>query len=66
MRRCGTCVVVLLVVLGATRALADEAPSGGEPACHAPTRGAAATAPAASSLPYHLTGALSADTGSST
>ena len=61
MRRRGTRLFVLLVVLGATRALAEDAPSGGEPAANAPAAEAsAATAPAASSLPYHLTGGLSA------
>jgi hypothetical protein len=61
MRRRGTRLVVLLVMLGVTRALAEDAPSGGEPAANAPAAEAsAATAPAASSLPYHLTGGLSA------
>jgi hypothetical protein len=58
MRRCGTRLFVLLVVLGATGALAEEAPSGSEPAANAPA--AEAPAPAAPSRPYHLTGALSA------
>ena len=61
MRRRGTRLFVLLVMLGASRALAEDAPSGGEPAANAPAAEAsAATAPAASSLPYHLTGGLSA------
>jgi hypothetical protein len=61
MRRRGTRLFVLLVMLGVTRALAEDAPSGGEPAANAPAAEApAATAPAASSLPYHLTGGLSA------
>src|SRR5262249_54661089 len=58
MRRCGTRLFVLLVVLGATGALAEEPPSGGEPAATAPA--AEAPAPATSLLPYHLNGALSA------
>jgi hypothetical protein len=58
MRRCGSRLIVLLVMLGATGALAEDAPSGSEPAGNAPA--AEAPAPAAPSLPYHLTGALSA------
>src|SRR5262245_4334264 len=61
MRRRGTRLFVLIVMLGVTRALAEDAPSGDEPAAKAPAAEAsAATAPAASSLPYHLTGGLSA------
>jgi hypothetical protein len=58
MRRRGPGLIVLLVVLGATGALADDAPSGSAPAASAPA--AEAPAPAAPSRPYHLTGALSA------
>jgi hypothetical protein len=57
MRRRGTRLIVLLVVLGASGALAEDAPSGEEPAAKAP---AEAPPPAAPSRPYHLTGALSA------
>jgi len=57
MRRCGAQLIVLLAVLGVTRALAEEAPAGGESAANAP---AEATAQSPPSRPYHLTGAISA------
>src|SRR4029453_11401296 len=47
----------LLAVLGATRALAEEAPSASESAAKPPAEATAASPP---SRPYHLTGALSA------
>src|SRR5262249_39044558 len=50
MRRCGGWVVVVLVVLGALRALAEEAPPAEAPATTEPA------APSAPLLPYHLTG----------
>jgi hypothetical protein len=55
MRPCGGWAVVVLVVLGALRALAEEAPPAEAPATTEP----AAPAPSAPLLPYHLTGAVS-------
>src|SRR5262249_37170310 len=57
MRRRATRLIVLLVALRAAGAFAEDAPSGEEPAAKAP---AEASAPAAPSRPYHLTGAGSA------
>jgi len=55
MQRRGGWVVAVLVVLGALRALADEAPPAEAPATTEP----AAPAPSAPLLPYHLTGGIS-------
>ena len=55
MRRRGGWVVAVLVILGALRALADEAPPAEAPATTEP----AAPAPSAPLLPYHLTGGIS-------
>jgi len=63
MRRRATRLIILLVVLGAAGAFAEDAPSGEEPAAKAPAEAPApaqASAPAAPSRPYHLTGAVSA------
>ncbi len=57
MRWCGGRLIVALVVLGATPALAADAPPGDQPAANAPP---GASQPAAPSRPYHLSGALSA------
>src|SRR5215475_1497972 len=57
MRRCATRLLVLLAMLGATGALAEDAPSGEQPPANVP---AEAPPPAEPSRPYHLTGALSA------
>ena len=57
MRRWGARLIVAVAVLGASAALAEDAPPAEQPAATAP---AEATPPSTPSRPYHLNGALSA------